>query len=309
MLILSLFPGLDLLGMAFEQEGFCVVAGPDVCWGRDIRDFHPPEGIFDGVIGGDPCQSHSRLANLVRAKGFEPRFGDLSGEFQRIVEETKPRWFLRENVPRAPDIEPRDYSVTSFLLDNSHIDSGDGFGEEQMRKRRWWFGWPVDRGNAANLVRRIPLAVFELPKRASGVVAGHGEAPGTRDRLKTNAVVADSRAVPVQLGGSGRVKRTAVSQTAVNNSQAAKGRVPCVTGVHQCSHRPKGGHGERYTLADMLRLQGLPEDLLDESPFTMQGKRKLIGNGVPLSMGRALARAVKEVTDEKCSSKPSRLKR
>ena len=35
-LVLSIFPGLDLLGMAFEREGFCVVAGPDVCWGRDV---------------------------------------------------------------------------------------------------------------------------------------------------------------------------------------------------------------------------------------------------------------------------------
>lgn len=36
-LVLSLFPGADLLGMAFEQEGFCVVQGPDVIFGRDVR--------------------------------------------------------------------------------------------------------------------------------------------------------------------------------------------------------------------------------------------------------------------------------
>jgi hypothetical protein len=28
--------------MAFEQEGFTVVRGPDVLWGGDIRRFHPP---------------------------------------------------------------------------------------------------------------------------------------------------------------------------------------------------------------------------------------------------------------------------
>lgn len=39
-LVLSLFPGADLFGMAFEAEGFCVVTGPDVMFGRDIRDFH-----------------------------------------------------------------------------------------------------------------------------------------------------------------------------------------------------------------------------------------------------------------------------
>jgi DNA (cytosine-5)-methyltransferase 1 len=29
-LVLSLFPGIGLLDMAFEEEGFCVVRGPDL---------------------------------------------------------------------------------------------------------------------------------------------------------------------------------------------------------------------------------------------------------------------------------------
>ena len=36
-LVLSLFPGIGLLDMAFELEGFCVVRGPDVLWGGDIK--------------------------------------------------------------------------------------------------------------------------------------------------------------------------------------------------------------------------------------------------------------------------------
>ena len=34
--MLSLFPGIGLLDMAFEEEGFCVVRGPDLLWGGDI---------------------------------------------------------------------------------------------------------------------------------------------------------------------------------------------------------------------------------------------------------------------------------
>jgi DNA (cytosine-5)-methyltransferase 1 len=44
---LSLFPGIGLLDKAFELEGFCVVRGPDVLWGGDVRGFHPPAGRFD----------------------------------------------------------------------------------------------------------------------------------------------------------------------------------------------------------------------------------------------------------------------
>ena len=41
--VLSLFPGIDVLGLGFEQEGFIVVRGPDPLWGslHDVRRFHP----------------------------------------------------------------------------------------------------------------------------------------------------------------------------------------------------------------------------------------------------------------------------
>ena len=37
MLVLSVFPGIGLLDMAFELEGFCVVRGPDLLWGGERR--------------------------------------------------------------------------------------------------------------------------------------------------------------------------------------------------------------------------------------------------------------------------------
>src|SRR5437660_11815578 len=84
-LVLSLFPGIGLLDMAFELEGFCVVRGPDLLWGGDIRRFHPPAGKFDGVIGGPPCQPFTRLRHLIAAKGQQPRHPNLIPEFERVV--------------------------------------------------------------------------------------------------------------------------------------------------------------------------------------------------------------------------------
>lgn len=66
-LVLSLFPGIGLLDMAFEEEGFCVVRGPDLLWGGNIRKFRPPPNKFDGVIGGPHCQAHT----VKRALGIE----------------------------------------------------------------------------------------------------------------------------------------------------------------------------------------------------------------------------------------------
>ena len=44
-LVLSLFPGIGLLDMAFEEAGFTVVRGPDLLRGGDIRRFHPPASL------------------------------------------------------------------------------------------------------------------------------------------------------------------------------------------------------------------------------------------------------------------------
>ena len=105
-LVLSLFPGIGLLDMAFEEEGFCVVRGPDLLWGGDIKIFHPPAGKFDGVIGGPPCQPFSPLVHLVRANGREPKHGNLIPEFERVVYESECAWFLMEEVSQAPEPQP-----------------------------------------------------------------------------------------------------------------------------------------------------------------------------------------------------------
>lgn len=52
--VLSLFPGIGLMDRGFEEEGFCVVRGPDILWGGDIRRFRVPAGLFDGINGGPP---------------------------------------------------------------------------------------------------------------------------------------------------------------------------------------------------------------------------------------------------------------
>ena len=247
-LVLSLFPGLDVLGMGFEAEGFSVVAGPDVVWGRDVREFHVPAGRFDGVIGGPPCQTFSTLANLLRAKGLEPRFGDLIPEFVRVVEEARPTWFLMENLRNVPEEcwpRPDGYAFVSFLLNNCELDRGDGIGFDQSRVRRLWFGWR-DHGDHLDLEGRIQKAAL-LGGGKQSVTGRH------------------------QSNGMGDASRP---------------------GAH-------AGNPPKYTLAEMLRLQGLPGDLLDEAPFTMQGKRKLVGNAVPLPMARELARVVMEVTSNR----------
>lgn len=138
MLTLSLFSGAGLLDMAFEELGFCVVRGPELIFGGDIRRFHVPAGKFDGVIGGPPCQRFSPLANVNRARYGEACLApNLIPEFERVVAEAQPRWFLMENVDGAPLPGVPGYVVHSVVLNNRDC------GGVQNRVRRFSFGTPA----------------------------------------------------------------------------------------------------------------------------------------------------------------------
>lgn len=135
MVVLSLFPGLGLLDRAFEDEGFCVVRGPDHLWGGDVKRFTAQPGVFAGIIGGPPCKRFSPLANVVRAvHGEDSVAPDLIPEFVRIVADAAPDWFVMENVERAPLPVVAGYIVRDEIINNRWC------GGAQNRVRRFSFG-------------------------------------------------------------------------------------------------------------------------------------------------------------------------
>ena len=130
-LVLSVCPGLDILGMGFEDAGYCVVRGGEPMFGqRGIEGFHPPAGKFDGVIGGPPCQMWATPGNLhpdvVRI--------NLIPEFERVVLEAQPAWFLMENVTRAPIPLVDGYEIVDRKIYAWEL------GNPQRRYRRFTFG-------------------------------------------------------------------------------------------------------------------------------------------------------------------------
>lgn len=124
-IVLSLFPGADLLGKAFEAEGFCVVRGPDVLLGGDIHEFHVPPDRFDGIIGGPPCQPFSTASRMNGTAAV-----NLIPEYLRIIEEAQPRWAVMENVWGARHAAP----------DWPHVRICDAdVGGYTKRVRAFWF--------------------------------------------------------------------------------------------------------------------------------------------------------------------------
>lgn len=275
MLVLSLFPGIGLLDMAFELEGFTVVRGPDVLWGGDIRRFHPLAGKFSGIIGGPPCQAFSRLAHMVRHNGYEPKFGNLIPEFERCVTEAEPQWFVMENVPDAPHAEVAGYDCKPYVLNNRQCLKEDGEPAEQNRRRRFSWGW---RGTGRPWLM-IDVATFDNQVYEYAACGGtHGEGGISRENRAVGspeavlAARARKRGIPVKVGGSGKTKAS----------------------VRRLNDCVGDNIKSQASFANLCRLQGLPEDFLADAPFTVAGKCKAVGNGVPLPMGRAIAKAVME---------------
>jgi len=244
-LVLSCFPGIGLLDMAFEAEGFCVVRGPDLLWGGDIRAFHPPSGVFQGVIGGPPCQLFSQMRHIQPLAG--QKHGNMIPEYERVVTEAAPEWFVMENVRDAPLPAVPGYRVHAQLLKDVWV------GGETMRLRRISFG---TRDGRALGVEQVAL---HNPEPEVAALAGGG------DRLVPVALMRDGKGghkPKKQYGNSG--PRTALGRSTSRDGYAMK-----------------------------CRQQGLPPDFLADCPLTASGKSHAVGNGVPLPMGRAIARAVK----------------
>lgn len=135
-LVLSLFPGIDLFGRAFEEEGFCVVRGPDIIYGQDVRTWSAIKGKFDVVIGGPPCKSFSSVGRW----GPKPSQENLIPEFERLVNEAQPKAFVMENVREAPKPHVENFAVKDFVINSWN------YGANQTRQRRFSFGYRNNRG-------------------------------------------------------------------------------------------------------------------------------------------------------------------
>jgi DNA (cytosine-5)-methyltransferase 1 len=204
--------------MAFEQEGFCIVRGPDILLGGDIRNWSIPANRFDGIIGGPPCKIISEAV-----RGQVATTDNLIPEFTRIVKQGNPKWWLMENVLGAPHPE-------LFPLHHRVLDAHD-FGCNQIRVRCFW----------SNLDFR-PVKAQERPKYPWPTVLAteHKYGGGTQDRRRAGRRV-----------------------------------------------------GRRMTLEEVNEAMGLPVDFITPA-LSVPMQYEVRGNGVPLQLGRAIAKAIKE---------------
>lgn len=194
-LVLSLYPGIGLLDRAFEEAGFCVVRGPDLLWGGDIRRFTPPKGVFVGVIGGPPCQDFSAAR-----RADDPPTGngvEMLQEFARCVFQAQPDWFLMENVVGVPDVASL---VQTYDVQRLNVEQAWFVPIRRLRCFQWGrHGRILERSQPLDIPRHKVITPnesaalasdsrpFDVLKRLQGLPADF-DLPGFSDEGRRRAV-------------------------------------------------------------------------------------------------------------------------
>jgi DNA (cytosine-5)-methyltransferase 1 len=195
---LSVCSGIEAATVAWHPLGWCAAAYSEIeAFPRAVLKHHYPDtplhgdfttirgdeyGPIDLLVGGTPCQSFS-VAGL--RGGLDDERGQLVLQFLRLLDRTRARWVVWENVPGVLSSNGgRDFG--SFL--GGLVEFGYGFayrvldaqhfGVPQRRRRVFVVGHLGDwRRAAAVLLERHSLSGHPAPRRearegATGFTAG-----------------------------------------------------------------------------------------------------------------------------------------
>ncbi|MBV6426343.1 MAG: Modification methylase HaeIII [Haliscomenobacter sp.] len=291
----------DLTGDQIKREAF----------GAMIPDFF-------GIIGGPPCQDFSSMG---KKNGFNGDRGKLTKEFLQKVKEIRPSFFVMENVAGLVHVKKtkkvflehleslqQDYYLDHFILNALH------YGTPQFRERvfvvgilkLWvnqadarfyfnegWFPQPVKNYPDALSWKFPPQSLFgQIPEKEGDVppelcVGYHlvpdkemQNVPNANEYLKLHT--SHEKLCKIKEGETNRqsfkrLHRFKYSPTVCYGNNEVH--------LHPYSQR-------RLSVREALRLQGVPDSYVLDSTGQLTKKFKMIGNGVPVPLAEAVAKAV-----------------
>lgn len=131
-------------------------------WHNDVKEFNAKKykGRVDLLVGGSPCQAFSMVGKRL---GLEDIRGTLFYDFARIVNETKPKVFIYENVKGLTNHDSgRTWKVVQDVFQDlgyriySKLLNGKDFGIPQHRERIVVVGF-LDHSVDFTFPTKIPL--------------------------------------------------------------------------------------------------------------------------------------------------------
>ncbi len=333
--VFSLFTGAGGLDLGFEAAGFDVVAVSDIMQescdtlrvsrpnlkvlgppthSGDIADINADfikketglkPGEIDVMIGGPPCQTFSMAAAQrflktdvkFKRKGFDSERGYLVFEYLRLIQETKPKVFVIENVPGFATIDGGEtiknikkvLTKIGYSVTGPHLVHTEEYGVPQARRRVIVVGYLGNKpfkfpepthGDKPNLLTQKQ---FVTAAQALVSIDSNSRNLETRDhkiesvkRYKTLAFGKREK-----LGRVDRIDPNKPSKTIIAGGSKGGGR----SHLHPFEART-------MSVRESAKLQTFPDDFMFVGKTGRQFTQ--VGNAVPPLLAEIIARALGE---------------
>lgn len=283
------------------------------------------------LVGCAPCQPFSMYTGRYRRspdRRNEDGRWKLLAEFARLIEEVQPDIVSMENVPRlalhpifkafVQRLKAQNYSVTHFNVRADH------FGVPQRRSRLVLFASKFGEISLTPPTHRAkPRTVWQTIGKLPAIKAGEADA---KDRLHQSRGLGDlnlRRLAATAEGGSWRdwddeLKLECHKKDGGKSFRAVYGRMtwdePSPVITTQCLGIGNGRFGHptqnrAISIREAALLQSFPRTFKFVRPTEKVNQLRLarqIGNAVPVKLGEAVARSIREHLDalpKTCSTK------
>ena len=257
----------------------------------DIRTVKGEDYETDGVTivsGGFPCQPFSQAG---KRKGTDDdRY--LWDETLRVVTETKPRWFIGENVDGLvniqdgmvlrqvqDDLEKEGFQVQCLVVPAS------GIGAWHQRKRVWIIGH-----NVSNTIGELSDGCSGTTRHSESELKGM-----VSDEAKNwNKVWSKTERCDQQTGLRGNVSDTTVKGLERHGSQSSD----LQESKERQDNSDRGSQGQHTWWQTESKLRGIPHGISYELDKDRANRIKALGNSIVPQIAYQLFKSIVTVTKE-----------
>ena len=282
-----------------------------------------------GMIGGPPCQDFSLRGKM---KGFDGARGKLTILYFDKILELMPTFFVMENVTGL--IKSKSHKVflakllerlrAEYHIDQKVLNSLE-FGVPQSRERVFfigirkdsmnekvvseallgkWFDWPIPIDKYKNAERK-----YEWPKTVK-----YGKRLSPPNHLPIELCVEHCLVPQNKMRNTPNAKEyfnLYISSKTLNAIKEGETNRPSFKRLHRFKYSPTACYGNnevhlhpykprRISVREALRIQGVPDAYILPEALPLTKKFKMIGNGVPVPLAKAVADSLKRfITDKK----------
>lgn len=273
-----------------------------------------------GMIGGPPCQDFSMNGNL---EGFKGDRGSLTDAYMCKILDLQPSFFIMENVTGLLKVKKNathflellNIMKEDYLIDFDVLNSLD-FGVPQSRERVFVVGLNKHKCKLDAIEPRMDGRWFPFPRGT-----GHSKSLGSLgwpDALTFGSNPQRPETIPLTLcvesclvpaNEEGQVANAAEyfnlkgDEEKYRVIEEGETKRPSFKRLHRYKFSPTACYGNnevhlhpyqhrRLSVREALRIQSVDDTYVLPTALPLSKKFKMIGNGVPVLMAKALAVAL-----------------